>query len=251
MKKLIIMSAAMAAMFMAASAKVTPEERRERIYNKTGGFVQRPVEGKFLKIVNAAGISDTALAEVRREVDIAVRFPTVITVGGSDVNAAKDDKTGFVLVVAKEGGPRILAAPEDGWAKVDVAGLDADGKEKFELRARKEIWRGLVYGLGGGNSKFPQCIMKPMRTVAELDANGAQMACPEAYEPITASAKMFGIKPNYPATYLQACCEGWAPAPTNDVQKAIWEKVKAEKSVKPSNPLKVNFDPKTAPKVGE
>ena len=60
-----------------------------------------------------------------------------------------------------------------------------------------------------------------------------------------------GITPSQKASYKTACEEGWAPAPTNDVQKAIWERTKAEKDKKPSNPIKVNFDPKTAPKVGE
>jgi hypothetical protein len=61
--------------------------------------------------------------------------------------------------------------------------------------------------------------------------------------------KPLGVLPAQRATDMKACQEGWAPAPTNDVQKAIWEKVKAEKSEKPSKPIKVNYDPKTAPKI--
>ena len=41
-------------------------------------------------------------------------------------------------------------------------------------------------------------------------------------------------------TYRQACIEGWAPAPTNDVQKAIWEKVHSEKERGPSHGLKIS-----------
>lgn len=32
-------------------------------------------------------------------------------------------------------------------------------------------------------------------------------------------------------TYLQAVKEGWAPAPTNDIQRAVWDKVKADMAV--------------------
>ena len=33
--------------------------------------------------------------------------------------------------------------------------------------------------------------------------------------------------------------EGWAPAPTNDIQKAIFERVKADKERGPSKPLTI------------
>ena len=41
-------------------------------------------------------------------------------------------------------------------------------------------------------------------------------------------------------TYRQACQEGWAPAPKNDEQKAIWNQVHAI----PDKPIKIEFDPK-------
>ena len=40
--------------------------------------------------------------------------------------------------------------------------------------------------------------------------------------------------------YRQACQEGWAPAPTNAVQRAIWNKVHQI----PDSPLVIEFDPK-------
>ena len=41
------------------------------------------------------------------------------------------------------------------------------------------------------------------------------------------------------ATYLRACHLGWAPPPTNDVQRAIWEKIKAEKERGPTKPITI------------
>ena len=52
--------------------------------------------------------------------------------------------------------------------------------------------------------------------------------------------KPLGVLPAQRATYLKACEEGWAPAPTNDVQKAIWEKVHAM----PTEPLKIKPETK-------
>ena len=42
------------------------------------------------------------------------------------------------------------------------------------------------------------------------------------------------------STYKKACQEGWVSAPTNDIQKAIWDKVHAA----PKNPMKIEFDSK-------
>jgi len=39
--------------------------------------------------------------------------------------------------------------------------------------------------------------------------------------------------------YKKAVAEGWAPAPTNDVQKAIWDRMKAEKERGPANAVKI------------
>jgi len=39
--------------------------------------------------------------------------------------------------------------------------------------------------------------------------------------------------------YLKACQEGWAPVPTNDYQKAVWERVRSEKERGPANGLRI------------
>jgi len=52
--------------------------------------------------------------------------------------------------------------------------------------------------------------------------------------------KALGVKPAEKTTYRKACREGWAPAPTNEVQQAIWDKVHQI----PANPMKIEFDPK-------
>ena len=51
--------------------------------------------------------------------------------------------------------------------------------------------------------------------------------------------KGIGVKPARRTTYKRACQEGWAPAPTNAYQKAIWEQVKADKERGPTNPITI------------
>ena len=50
-----------------------------------------------------------------------------------------------------------------------------------------------------------------------------------------------GVSPTRKGTYEAAVKQGWAPAPTNDIQKAIWDKVHQL----PTKPIQIKFDPKT------
>ena len=57
---------------------------------------------------------------------------------------------------------------------------------------------------------------------------------------INENLQALGMHPERKVPYIKAVKEGWAPAPTNDIQKAIWDKVHAA----PKNPMKIEFDPK-------
>jgi hypothetical protein len=56
---------------------------------------------------------------------------------------------------------------------------------------------------------------------------------------IRRNMKARGITQTMISSYLKACEQGWAPAPTNDYQRAIWEKVKADKERGPTNPITI------------
>ena len=49
-----------------------------------------------------------------------------------------------------------------------------------------------------------------------------------------------GVTPTIIAHYRQACQQGWAPAPTNEYQKAIWDKVHQL----PTAPIKIKPETK-------
>lgn len=243
MKKLAITTVALAVCagaVAAVPAKMTPAERRARIYRHTGGMIVRPVSGKFFRIVNAAGVPTETVALVSDSIHSGVFFRMVTTNQDLSTKAALDETTGFALFFVKNDGPRILVAPEDRWAQVNVAALASDDPKVFRERILKESWRAVVYAMGGGNSQFPQCVMKPMDSLADLDANTSLIASPEVFGNVTATARKFGLGVVQQTTYLRACQEGWAPAPTNDVQKAIWDKVHAV----PTEPLKIKPETK-------
>ncbi len=65
--------------------------------------------------------------------------------------------------------------------------------------------------------------------------NGYGINCVQS---ITQFQKSHGVTQGKHTVYLVACQEGWAPPPTNEYQKAIWDKVHAT----PSKPIKITYD---------
>ena len=95
---------------------------------------------------------------------------------------------------------------------------DADAAV-FERRLKNEMLRAVGFVLGGYASIYPG-VMKPVYKVADLDA------LPPVFSPpvqgfIHEGAAAFKATIEH-VPYAVAVKQGWAPAPTNDVQRAIW-----------------------------
>ena len=160
-------------------------------------------------------------------------------------SACSDFKAQIAVIVVDDGEtPAVLVAPEDQWAIVNVSKLDKGltpgplYARLFAARCRKEIIRTFSLLCGGGASQFPGNMMATP-SIEELDS--VQEFIPIDMESRwTEYLASHGVKPAYIRTYQQACKEGWAPAPTNDIQKAIWNRVHAI----PDKPMTIEFDPK-------
>lgn len=137
----------------------------------------------------------------------------------------------------------MTVSPEIGRGVLNVAALtndlcSADTARKLPNRVKLEFLRMLCYAFSVGGSQFGGNLMSAT-SVQELDS--MQPFIPvDVFDKIDASAKKRGLRPEILANYYEACEQGWAPAPTNDIQKAIWDKVHAI----PANPIKIKFDPK-------
>ena len=181
MNKFMLSAAVLAALAFNATMgatrpKLTPEQRRAKIYARTGGIINRPMTGKAIKFVNMAGLSTNTLVKIANSLQSGLFFPMTIADKAMTPKEALDGQTGFALLFVKTGGPRLLVAPEDGWAQVDVTSLESSNAKVFDERLMKESWRAIAYALGGGNTHFPQCVMKPIVSVPELHANSAYAA---------------------------------------------------------------------------
>ena len=239
MKHILI---ALAAMLCAANVlsaekkpKLTPEQITERKYKHFGGYIFQQKETKVISIENEQNtIGGDALSGIAAEMQAMLTVPVV-------VNAKAN--IGLTLKVREgEAGIPLIVMPDNASAIVNVKALSADNPSRDVLDSRvcKELWRGLIYTIGGGNTYVQQCVMKQVSSLAELDALPSKTACPDAFMRVTESAKVLGIQPVRRVTYRQACKEGWAPAPTNDVQSAIWNETRQL----PTKPITIDFDPK-------
>jgi len=134
----------------------------------------------------------------------------------------------------------MVCAPESHWAIVNVAAVAKDVRNDTfaSARTRKELMRAFMCAAGAMDSQYEGGIMGPIKSAKDLDKMLEDLPFDVIMRAMN-SMKSAGVTPLQTTTYKKACEEGWAPAPTNDYQKVIWEKVKAEANTKPTNPIKI------------
>ena len=134
-----------------------------------------------------------------------------------------------VTIVDNKDAPTMTALPEDYRATVNIGKLDKNLKNElalkkfFPTRCRKEVLRAFAFACGVGGSQYPDNIMD-LKDITDLDLREEFIPADTVDQCIKRLAAA-GVTPARTVTYKKACREGWAPAPTNDIQKAIWDEV--------------------------
>ena len=221
--------------------RMSPEEVMKRV----GGFLTPPYNGNYCYVVNAQSrvgkdAFDWVVGQLHQVLGLPFRMEKRDAFEAGQTDGL--EKAGAVIsIVDVPNRPSLLIAPEDGWAQVNVAALAKDNPstETLGVRAKKELWRAFVILFGGGNSRFHDDLMRPIASLKDLDSSPNLVSSPEPFNAVTEGAKARGITPLYRVTYKRACKEGWAPAPTNEFQRAIFEQVKADKERGPTNPITI------------
>ena len=187
-----------------------------------------------------------AVAKVLAEASGCNVVAEIANGGAADAAALKKKSEAgvVVIIVSDEITPAMLLAPEDNWGVVNVQRLVSDlaserAKEKFLAgRTRKETIRAFSILCGGGSSQFKGNVMNA-DTLRETDYMKETI-------PVDLIAywqrhlATLGITRKKMASYADACQQGWAPQPTNDVQRTIWNQVHAI----PDKPITIEFDSK-------
>ena len=219
-----------------------PSTGRERIMAITGGRLAKPgTQRGEVAIVDCQKSAD----RVWIEESVAYfakysRFNVTLSQGEFDVMKPQVKGSLSLFVVDDTRLPSMLAAPDDRWALVNVAKLKSDKQPFFKARVQKELSRAFAMLCGAFCSTFKQTLPGAVAKVEDLDAFVDPSLPMDVLARLPAYAKAFGVTPAVITTYRNACQQGWAPAPTNEYQKAIWDKVHAT----PVKPMKIEFDPK-------
>jgi len=214
------------------------KERRAAAERRLGGYIQAPATGLVVRVFNRQKI--VSADEVRQSANGIIR---VIGYGIEVVDGEPSDgrTAARIDLVEEADAPTLLIAPEDKWGKLNVSRLVSDKPSETTLRNRltKELWRCYGMTLGAFNSGYSPCVMRTVFTLADLDGDPSLMPCPVVYDKIQGVCRRLNVDINRRVSYKKACQEGWAPPPTNDIQKAIWEQVKADKERGPTNPITI------------
>lgn len=211
----------------------------------SGGIVEREYGGKVFRVLDSQkALPHDKVAHMVREMrwDTLVPFEAKAGAAGSTpaelaASAAKllaEPGVGACAIVVDEPSlPFRIYTDEANWAVLNIAFLKGDGQgaDKLEERFGKMLWRVMARALQVGSVTHSPSVLQPFATLAELDANKADKPSPEGVNGLIENARAYGIGTITISTYRDACRKGWAPAPTNDVQKAIWAEFhKAEKA---------------------
>lgn len=223
--------------------------RKEFFMTKTGGFLDVKGTGPAIFIVDMRKEPTWAPQSVATAVAHAYRLPVtncVAQLGAGScamkeaVEIRKREKALIVVAISLEG--RDMSAlsifPEERVAIVNVDKLSFDGTsgEELEIRLIKEIWRAIGFAGGIGYASHANSVMRPVSSPIELDANKFQVMQPTEFQQMHPLLQKYGVKQGHRTIYRRACEEGWAPQPTNEYQRAVWERVMAAKSAATNAP---------------
>lgn len=200
------------------------------------GFLPVPStqKGKILLVDKQQRMPAKDIAEVAAFIEKATRCKCIVSKSGTaDVT---------IEIVDDKALPVLTAYPEDFKATLNVAKLDAGLKGDavarfFVKRCRKELLRAFCFACGTAGTQYPDNILA-IGAISDLDLVDEFIPGDTIYA-LQARLKKIGVTPLQFVSYARACKEGWAPAPTNDVQRLVFEKIKALKEKGPTNPIKI------------
>ena len=240
----MMMRGTVVAILLAAAAAAAQEGAQAARMARTGGVVTRREPGAAVVIIDArpaggAGDLDALKREMERFCMVAFevrRQPmgwrdTPLKVARAALGGKAAAGVAVVLSEEGDGAPGLTVFPEDRMAFVNATRACKGAPPGTEARrVTTQLWRAVCFAAGGVNTRSPHCALSSTVLAPEdLDGLSAFMPCPEACAQVEASAAKLGLARVRTATYRTACAQGWAPAPTNDFQRAIWEEVRGQK----------------------
>ena len=226
---------------------------------KNGGSIQ--VGGKgFLAVIDCRADGEvteyaSGITQLKNIFEIDVKQSRAKDFSFDSLNdhikATKGNAAVFVL--DDPAWPMALSAPEDRWAMVNIAKLKTDNPTEgvLQQRANVMIVRQGCRALGSDESASTNSCAYTALSLTDLDKVVSLEVPMNTFFAVAESMKRRGIEPIVMVTYSDACDMGVAPPPTNDIQRAIWQKAANKKADKadPTNRWKRDFPDKGKPKA--
>lgn len=218
--------------------KLTREEieRMPKVLEKTGGFVDVAAQGVSVWVVDArnnVGGAPDQFAEVFANLS-KTNVQVEKTPLKNDqcpakmiINCRAASKAMYAIaVIDDEKSSGLVVLPEERVAIVNAAKYkEGNDPVRREERIHKELWRALGFVAGVGYAPYKNDVLQPVYSVPELDSLVYQVMQPMNFQKIYTYMKNFGVTRARHIPYKLAVMEGWAAQPTNEYQKAIWDKV--------------------------
>lgn len=223
----------------AESPKLSDAEKagkREQRLRKTGGIIIKEGKGRVVVVNGQKKISDEeildriAYLKDATKANIELRrgeWKFGITKVPSDANAA-------IFLVDDPGLPMSLVAIESCWGVMNVSSIDAG------QRFKRQFMRVTTATLAAGSSQYSGSVMKTVVKPEDLDKLMTDQLTVDAVQGMNRHLEDIGVTRSKIASYRMACAQGWAPAPTNDIQRAVWDEVHAI----PTKPIKIEYNEK-------
>ena len=197
-------------------------------------------KGKVVYVNCQTAVDDSLIKSNAEHFATQVKIGVETVKGSFDLAAPKVQGEATLFIVDDPKLPMSLVAPEARWCMVNVAPLKCEKPQFFQARVRKALSRGFGFLAGAVASQFQGTLVEGITKPEDYDTRAAEGLPHDVMLRIPKYLAGYGIVPYELVFYRKACEEGWAPNPTNDVQKKIWDDVHAL----PTKPIKIKYDPK-------
>lgn len=226
-------------------------ENRPAVLKKTGGFVDVAAIGVSVVVVDTREKPGAAADQFKEVFERLSKTNVKVEKVARNANekphakalaALKANKAAYSILIAESDEcSGLCVMPEERIAIINAKRyLGGNDPVAPETRLIKEVWRALGFVGGVGYAPYQNDVLQPVYNLRELDALVYQVMQPMNFQKMYGQMAKFGVKRARHIPYRLAVMEGWAPQPTNEYQKAIWDEVRSA----PKNPMKIEFDPK-------
>ena len=219
-------------------------EAQKRVMELHGGIVEREGLGA-IAVINCQKRAD--LKQIADKIDSLKKVSHMAVVERDGTFDLKDVKfpegvNAALFVVDDPSLPLSLVAIESKWGMMNVAPLLADTPKdtKATKRLGKEFVRVASLTFGGGCTQYSGSPLQPAFNASGLDEILGEGFTIDFANAMSRNLVAMGMRAPKRATYRKACEEGWAQAPTNEFQKAVWDKVHSL----PTEPIKIKPETK-------